>query len=239
MSNEQKILGMTRVQIGIVAGMAGALILLACIGGWLVFRSINPGLSALQQTPTTAPTVTPVVAVTPTLIPTITPTPIPYEQLIPAGWKQYTTPLVEIWAPGNFKLADKKTVDKMTAPGSAIPAIVLMEVTSKSSAYTMIIAVSYEPLVGDSLDSFLDGELISSSYQARVVDRSIVYVNSVEARRFLVEARVNNIDINELDYVFLDGSTVWYVQFGAEITEFYNNLPIFEQSIKTFRTMKY
>jgi hypothetical protein len=66
-----------------------------------------------------------------------------------------------------------------------------------------------------------------------------VYVNTVEARRIMIEFRANNIDINDMVYVFLDGDTVWYVEYVAQIGEFFDNLPVFEQSIKTFRPVKY
>ena len=55
----------------------------------------------------------------------------------------------------------------------------------------------------------------------------------------VLEMRVNNIDINDMVYVFQDGSTVWYVEYIAQITEFFDNLPVFEQSVKTFRPVKY
>jgi hypothetical protein len=173
----------------------------------------------------------------PTLTPTITPTPLPYEQLIPAGWNQYETSLVEIWLPSNFKLADNRTVN--TTAGFALPELLIAEVPSKSSAYTMLVAVSYDLLTGDSLDKFLDAKFPSLPYQARVSDRRTVYVNTVEARRIVVEFRINNIDYNDMVYVFLDGQTVWYVEYVAQISEFFDNLPIFEQSIQTFRTVKY
>ncbi|MCK6538945.1 MAG: hypothetical protein L6Q26_02710, partial [Anaerolineales bacterium] len=197
----------------------------------------NPIDSAPAPTSTPAPTVTPMLAVSPTITPTLTPTPIPYEQLIPAGWKQYKTALVEIWLPSNFRLADKKTVN--TTAGFAVPELLITEIPSKSSAYNMLVGVSYDLMTGDSLDEFLDAKFPSLPYQARISDRRTVFVNTVEARRIVVEVRINNIDFNDLVYVIRDGSTVWYVEYVAQINEFFDNLPIFEQSIKTFRTVKY
>ncbi len=230
--------GMTRTQIGILAGMAGFLILVFCGGGLYILGNLNKGFSSSQQAPTVVPTVTSsVLSVPPTLTPTITVTPVPYEQLIPADWMQYKTSLVEIWLPGNFKLADKKTVN--TTAGFALPELLITEVPSKSSAYNMLVSVSYDLMNGDSLDKFLEAKFPSLPYQARVSDRRTIFVNTVEARRITVEFRINNIDYNDMVYVFLDGNTVWYVEYVAEIGEFFNNLPVFEQSIKTFRTVKY
>ena len=229
--------GMTRTQIGILAGMVGFLILIVCMGGWFILGNMKKTLSSPQQAPTVAPTVTSIVVIPPTVTPTITPTPIPYEQLIPADWKQYKTSLVEIWMPSNFKLADKKTVNNTA--GFALPELLITEIPSKSSAYNMLVGVSYDLMTGDSLDEFLDAKFPSLPYQARVADRRTVFVNTVEARRIVIEFRVNNNDFNDMVYVFLDGSTVWYVEYIAQIGEYFDNLAIFEQSIKTFRPVKY
>jgi len=236
MDGERKYFGMTMMQVGIIGGMAVLLLVLVCVGGYLVVR--NRGQSAdVQSIPTTAPTVTSVVAVTPTLIQTPLPTPVPYAQLIPAGWNQYKTPLVEIWLPTNFKLADKKTQN--TSAGFSTPELLITEIPSKSSAYNMLVGVSWEVMTGDSLDTFVQDQFPTLPYQAHVSDYRTVYVNSVEARRIVLELRVNNIDINDMVYVFQDGSTVWYVEYIAQIAEFFDNLPVFEQSVKTFRPVKY
>lgn len=235
MNEEKKYFGMTRMQIGILAGMAGVLILIVCIGGWFVLR--NLGFSEPPQTPIPTPTVTSIVVIPPTLTPTITPTPVPYEQLIPADWKQYKTSLVEIWMPSNFRLADKKTVNNTA--GFAVNELLITEIPSKSSAYNMLVGVSYDLMTGASFDEFLDTKFPNLPYQARVSDRRTVYVNTVEARRIVIEFRINNIDFNDMVYVFLDGSTVWYVEYVAQIGEFFDNLPTFEQSIKTFRPVRY
>jgi len=229
--------GMTRTQIGILAGMTGFLVLFLCIGGWFFLGNSGDRLSSTDQVPTVVPTVTSIVVIPPTLTPTITPTPIPYEQLVPAGWNQYKTSLVEIWLPSNFRLADKKTVN-VTA-GFAQSELLITEIPSKSSAYNMLVGVSWDLMTGDSLDKFLDAKSPNLPYQARISDRRTVYVNTVEARRIVIEFRINNIDFNDMVYVFLDGSTVWYVEYVAQISEFFDNLPVFEQSVKTFRPVKY
>lgn len=238
MYEEQKYFGMTRAQIGILAGMGAVLLLIVCVGGWFVFRNLSGGAPAAPAgTPTIAPTVTPMLALQPTPTPTVVQTPVPYEQLIPAGWIQFKTALVEIWLPSNFKLSDRKT-DEYTL-GFVYPALAITEIPSRSSAYNMQVRVSYEPLIGDSLDAFLDEHFPKLPYQSTVTDRRTVYINSVEARRLTIEFRINNVDANDMVYVLLDGSTVWYVEFAAELTEFFENLPIFEQSIQTFRPVRY
>lgn len=234
---EQKFFGMTRLQIGILAGLAGILILVLSAGAFLVLRNVSPAASAPQATFTPPPTVTSVAATPPTVSPTPAPTAIPYEQLIPAGWKQYKTSLVEIWLPANFKLGDKKALNQTAQ--LAFNELFITEVPSKTSTYNMLVSISYDLMTGDSLDDFLQTKLQQLPAEIRVTDRRTVYVNTVEARRLMLELRVNNIDINDMVYVFQDGNTVWYVEYVAQIGEFFENLPIFEQSIKTFRTVKY
>jgi hypothetical protein len=48
----------------------------------------------------------------------------------------------------------------------------------------------------------------------------------------------DNLNTNDLLFVIQDGATVWYVKYSAEITEFYELLPVFEESIKTFRMVR-
>jgi len=240
MNTDRKYFGMTGMQVGILGGLAGALLLIACIGGWFILGNAT-GLGSFSEPPTQTlePTVTPVIVTTPTIVPTITQTPIPYEQLIPKDWKQYKTALVEIWLPSNFKLADKKpdkkTVGKVEL---AIPELSIIEIPSKSSAYNMVVGVSYDLMAGDSFDAYLDNKLTSLPETARVADRQTKFVNSLESRRLVIEIRVGAIDVDDLVYVFLDGSTVWYVEYAGEISEFFANLPIFEQSIQTFRIVR-
>ena len=236
MNGEQKYFGMTRMQIGILAGLAAALCLIVGIGGWYILRNTGGGFYG-SSAPTAVPTVTSIAVTPPTVTPTITLTPVPYDQLIPADWKQYKTSLIEIWMPGNFKLADKKTKD-ITA-NFGVPDLLLAEVTSKSSAYTMLVSVSYDVSTGQSLDEVLDTKFPNIPYQARIADRRTVFVNTHEARRVVIEFKVENIDYNNVVYLIQDGSTVWYVEYVAQISEFFDNLPVFEQSIKTFRPASY
>jgi len=237
MNEEKKYFGMTRMQIGILGGLAGALLIIVCVGGFLILRGGGVAGLVNSSAPTAVPTVTSIAVTPPTITPTITPTAIPYEQLIPADWKQYKTSLIEIWMPGNFKLADNKTKD-ITA-NFGVPDLLLAEVTSKSSAYTMLVSVSYDLSTGESLDELLDKKFPNIPYQARIADRRTVFVNTLEARKVVIEFKVENIDYNNVVYVIQDGSTVWYVEYVAQITEFFDNLPVFEQSIKTFRPVSY
>jgi hypothetical protein len=234
MTQNRKYLGMTATQLGILAGLAGAACLLFGWTGWLV---IGGGLSLSRPTADTfVIESTPTLLVRPALTSTLTPTSIPYEELIPAGWNQHRTALVELWLPPGFKIGDPTSLSD--SANLAIPELSITGTTSDSSLYQMLVMVSYEPLTAVSLDEFLDSELAKLPTEVRVAERRKVPVNSIEAVRFVFETRSNNTDINDLAYVFLDGSTVWYVEYAAQINEFYEMLSTFEQSVKTFRVVR-
>jgi len=234
MHQNRKYFGMTGLQIGILVALAGALFLILCVAGWVIFGNGFSFSRLPQDIPTPVPS--PTLVVIPTITTTPLPTLVPYEQLIPKGWKQFRTALIEIWLPSEFK--DAKLVVPKGVTTLAVPELILSKPASKTSLYNMWVVVSYEPLTTESLDSFLDLKFQSISSDLRVVERRKALVNSTEAFRIVIETRVNNVDANELAYIFQDGGTVWYVLFIAQINEFYDELNSFEDSVLTFRWVK-
>lgn len=236
MTQNRNYFGMTPTQIGILAALVGIVCLLFGLTGWLVLRGrFNPFAAGVQNTPISQSTPTPFVM--PTLLPTGTPTSVPYELLVPEGWAQFETGLVEIWLPAEFKQGDPSSF--RDSADLATPELFMREADSTSSLYQMLVMVSYEPLTADSLDTYLDSEITKLPSAIRVAERRKVFVNSTEVVRFVFEIRSdNNIEINDMAYVFLDGSTVWYVEYVAQINEFYERLSTFEQSVKTFRIVR-
>ena len=228
MAQDRKYLGMTLQQIGILGGLALIVLILLCAISLLFLRRGTNGLFARapQSTPTIPATATMIVI--PTSTPTETPTPVPYEQLIPTGWKQFKTKLVEIWLPPEFKNA-KKNPDEELAASNPI---------SKTTLTNVRVNVGYEPLTGDSIDAYLDDKLSKFDSSMRLVERRKVFLNSTEAIRMVIEGHVKTWDVNELVYIIPDGDTVWSVVYFAEINDFYEMLPTFEQSAKTFRIVK-
>lgn len=229
MTQNRKPLGMTSMQLGILIGLGALVCILFGVIAWVMLGN-KIQLPSFSRAPETTPTpqMTATMVVFPTLTPTATQTPIPYEQLIPNGWVQFKTGLIEVWLPPSFKTAKKEADEELLLVGS----------TSKSSLYKLKTVIIYEPLVGDSLDAFLDSDLAKLDPQVKLTERRKISVNSTEAVRITLEMRVDGVDVNELIYVFQDGSTVWFVGYIAQINEFYDMLPTFEQSAKTFRTVK-
>jgi len=243
MKSRRKYYGMTVPQLTVLGVMASCLFIIVGCGGWYAISSTRAQARAMQLAavpPTVPPTVTPfVIEMTPTPIPTNTPTPIPYDQLIPKDWKQYKTSLVEIWMPTNFKLSDKKTKDYTSNIGT--PDLLITEVSSKSSAYNMLVGISYDVRTDPSLslDDFLAAKPLSLQNQALVTSNQQTFVNTHDARRLIIEFKINNVDYNSMLFIIPDGSTIWYIEYVAEISEFFNNKDIFEQSIRTFRPASY
>jgi hypothetical protein len=138
--------------------------------------------------------------------------------------------------PTGYKTA--KTVDLIMTGlgGSPIMDLSLSASTTAKSTKKIYMTVSYEPVTADTLDAFVTARLTGLGITPS--ERNKVTLNTVPAVRLVFSGRKGNTDINELTYVILDGTTVWYIQYTAEITDFYNNLANFESSVKTFRVVK-
>jgi hypothetical protein len=225
--------GMKPKQIRILGGLAVVACLLFGSMGWLALRG-NASATTPDGAPVSQSTATPWII--PSAIPTGTATLLPYETLIPGGWSQFKTGLVEIWLPAQFGPGDPQFFNNSS--NTAIGELILTNSSPESSPYRMLVIVSYEPLTGDSLDAYLDAEVAKLSTDFRVAQRSVVTLNGTEAVRFVFETRFNNLEVNDLTYVFLDGGTVWYVEYIAQINEFFELLSTFEKSAQTFRVVR-
>jgi hypothetical protein len=227
---------MTLKQIGILAGLAATACLLFALAGRFALQGMfNSTPDTSLNAPISQSTVTPWVIPSPAS--TGTPTPVPYEQLIPSGWVQHKTGLVEIWLPAEFQPGDPQLFNNSSNTG--IGELIMVGSRSDSSLYQMLIMVSYEPLTAGSLDAHLDAEVAKLTPDIRVAQRTNVFLNGTEAVRFVFETRYNNnLDVNDLTYVFLDGGTLWYVEYAAQINEFFEMLSTFEKSAQTFRIVR-
>ena len=236
MDENKKYFGMTVTQIGILAGLAGAAMILFCMVGVLIVRNgFGNAAPAQEQSPTLTPTFQPTatITLTPTQTPLPTFTPVPYESLIPASWAQHKTVLSELWLPAGYKTAKQDILIVGLTDTPMIDLTVRGALNSKSPN-KIYVTVSYEPLPGGTLDEFVSQRLtqLGSSFLA---DRSKATLNTVPAIRLIFSGRKGSADINELTYIILDGGTIWYVQYTAVINEFFDLLPMFESSAKTFR----
>lgn len=236
MTQDRTLFGMTTRQAGIIAGLGVFICLLFGVFGWMALRG---GLGLFSRSPEVLPTSLPTSTrpVTPTAGPTGTPTPVPYDQLIPYGWTQHKTQLIELWLPPDFETAAPGVVTGVS--GNAVFLNLALVSPNNKSSYPITVAVSYEPMTSDSLEAFLDVKLSNIPLEVNKAEHGKVSINSVDAYRLMFEGRTrDNLSTNDLLYVFQDGGTVWYVKYSAEINEFYEMLPVFEESIKTFQVVK-
>ena len=253
MKQPHRYFGMTPTQIGILAGLAVTACLLFAIIGWFGLReNFSRSADAPQSTPVALSTSTPFVL--PTLQPTGTSTTVPYESRIPPGWKQFKTELVEIWLPTDFEQGDtnrlleesrksyeedglQELIDHNAKRKSIIDLVATDEI-SGSPLYRTIVSISYQPLTEESLDIFIQKESLDLPSMIVPMGRKNVQTGSSEAIQFVYEVRVGTISGTSLEYVLLDGMTVWSIGYYAETTEFYQQLPNFEKSIQTFRMVR-
>ena len=253
MQQNNKYFGLTPTQIAILAGLAAIACFLFGLTGWLVLRG-NPGLStsAPQNMAVSQETATPFVL--PTLSPTQTLTPLSYEERIPPGWKQFKTELVEIWLPADFEAGDINELLEASrqsyeerglqelldynAKNKSIYNLVATDEISGSPLYRTVASISYQPLTEESLDVHIQKELLEVPSMITLAGRKNVQIGASEAIQLVYEMRVENLYVNSVEYIFLDGMTVWVVGYSAEITEFFQQLPTFEKSIQTFRIVR-
>ena len=238
MDLNKKYFGMTVMQLGILGGLGAMAMLLFCIVGVLVAKN-GFGGAAAQQLPTSSPTIAPTATLilTPTQTSTPTLTPVPYEALITPGWVQQRTALFELWLPTGYKAAKPDNLITGLADTSIIDFSVRGTLNSKSPN-KIYVTVSYEPLPEGTLEDFINQHVSSQGAYLSLSDRSHVNLNNTPAVRLVFSGRKGNIDVNELTYIVLDGSTVWYVQYTAVLTEFFDLLPMFEASAETFRLVR-
>ena len=224
MPQNYKYLGITLSFIGILASFLIAACLLLGVAGWFDFESARVYARVPQNRPDTLSRASSAI-----------PAQAPYELLIPRGWTQFRTELVEIWLPKEFISSDPQLLSN--SADSAAPELLMTGIFSNASPYQMFVTISHEPLTAGSLDDYLEGKTIKYSPDVRVVEKKKVSVNARDAIRFVFETQSNQTKVTDLAYLFLDRNTIWYVEYVVQSSEFGAMLPTFESSVKTFRTV--
>jgi len=225
MPQNHKYLGITLSFIGILASLLIAAFVLLWGSSWLgVKESARVYTRFPQKQPDTLSRTAFAV-----------PTPIAYKLLIPRGWEQFRTNLVEIWLPKEFTSSDPQLLSN--SADAAAPELLIAGPSSQSSPFQMFVMISHEPFTAASLDAYLEGESVKYPGEVHVVEKKKVSINARDAIRFVFETQSNQTNVRDLAYLFLDGNTVWYVEYVVQGDEFRAMLPTFESSVKTFRTV--
>ncbi len=243
--------GMTMAQLGILSCLA----VLACSATgtvlWLVaapgLTFINPfGNPGAEDLPTAAvPTWVPTATATPIETPTL----IPYDALVPAGWKQFKAKGIEVWLPPSFVGQNvdqfiQQAISNAEKLGIRVDSGSQQDVTYVLAAkeaqpsqylyYTNLIVASM-PLGTASVENYIKEQLAKLSPQVVVVEHKQFRMGNYDGWRLIEEVTLNNIHLADVDYLVQDGDTLWDLGYATHQNELYERLPTFDQSARTLR----
>lgn len=247
----KRYLGMTVTQLAILGSLVGVMCVVM-IGAYWVFASIaqtnilgmpvsNVGASPtiLFAVPTTEPTQTPV--------PSATSTAIPYESLIPPGWKQVTSaeaPGMEIWLPTSFvplkEIKGANLIPVFESDGTAQNGKTIISLADKTQT-TYLIYTSFsiftQPMSAATVDEMIDRLFGPSFSSMRVNEHSDFVFGSLTGRKLVFEINASSTNLGYSLYAVQIGDTVWYIVFNTAFNLLYTNMPVFDQAAHTFRVL--
>jgi hypothetical protein len=241
---------MTVAQIAILGCMAlsfcGVL-----VGGYLGLGALvssayqpDPALLTLSASLTPPPPTIP--APTQTPLPTATLTAVPYEALIPAGWKQFTTPKapgMEIWLPSSYVPANqiKNSHDIQLVQSDSDEAIttLLSLVDQTKSPYLIYTSfgMGTAPVRDATLDDTIDRVFGKMMRVSTVVERKDFVLGHYDARKLVFDVSANGVDVGMVYYLIRIGDKVWYLVFSTPFNELDTHIPVFDQVMQTFRLL--
>jgi hypothetical protein len=236
----QRYLGMSVTQLIILAclglGLCGTL-----FGGYgllnmLVAVKYNPTSPVLTEGPTVTP-VTPAPTLTP--LPSATPTPVPYESLIPAGWRQVISaaaPGMEIWFPPTYELYNASSqleavqVYKIKADDYQ-RVVSLLDTTQSPYLLYATFEAGSQPMPAADLDEAVDSVFGVLMRDAQLMQRDEFEIGNYPARKLVF----SSVNAAYVIYPVQVGTTVWYLSFAMPFNEVYDRIPTFDQIARTFR----
>jgi hypothetical protein len=178
------------------------------------------------------------------------PTPIP-------GWEKFEARGVELWLPESFEggntLEDVNLIAEKLK--SLDPSFQSIADTIQNNPDMFVIwtfdsnigpngeltsaAVTTEQILSAmSLETYMDAAVKAFPAQFSVAEREVVQLEIYEAGRLVIEADINGVLAKEVMYIIKDGSTIYDIVYGTSAAEFDQRLPIFEQSINTFKVQE-
>jgi hypothetical protein len=204
-----------------------------------------------------------VVAPTPTPL-----TPTPPAVLIaagtpPAGWVEFRTDAASLWLPANFVGGDlvhskQRTISKINALGSFYRnAVVAIQQTNEESVLWMvdktpkqtdiITTVNVRHIISTedvSLDQYIH-DFLAGNVQGTPVAMLLtvngtkkVTLLGMDAMRLSYSTFYAGHSTSGFLYYIKDGADIWVVNYGLGPEEYYDMLPMVEQSIQTFNLIK-
>jgi len=256
MNNQRskRIMGLSTIQLVVLlclicslCGVFGTGAYMLAGGMGLTFTTSSQGTSAPVITATFAPTWTP------TPLPTSTPmpTPLPYESIVPVGWRQYKNENVEIWLPPTYAFIDdpvqynKEVADALRKLGQEDLAKereqnpptyeLLFRGPATNNLYIPGVFVKQFPRKGLSLAQFIDSSNASLGQSFSVVERKPFGFYGAQGERVVIQANFNSLYVGYVYYLVQDGELIWEIGCDAHLNDFYNFQPTFDQIAQTFR----
>ena len=214
---------------------------------------VEPAATAPTPTPTPLPSDTPETPLTPT--PAAAPETTPAGSAIPPGWTEFRQDGVALWLPPSYFGAGTgpnldRVVETVRALGPEFEGLAaLIEANPDAyllwafdsnfgtSGFLTNVNVTTEQLPSDvSLEAYLDTVDRQLPDSIQVLERDIVPLTGTRAGRLVLQWSVQEAPIKQVAYVVKAGLTIYSVTYSTAASEFDERLPVFEQSIRTFRT---
>ena len=185
--------------------------------------------------------------------PTATPNLEPTATSIP-GWERFEGGGAELWLPQSFEGGDISedidvVVENLRRLGPDFEQIAQM-IEQNPSMYaiwafdsdvggsgflTSVNVIKEQVLSAITPETYLDMALPQFPPQFQVVEQDILSVGNYQAGRVVIEFAVSAVPGKEVMYVIKNGNTMWVITFATAMDEYDQRLPVFEQSVLTFK----
>lgn len=249
----QRILGMTVLQLIVLACLACAAFGVLGFGGWFVINGSQLPASnqPIVQVPFVGATPTPPPP-TATATVTSTPTETPYEASIPQGWSQYITDQYEIWLPAEFVVESSDDYNKSLIQGLSKlgQTDLAQQIQDNPPQYTLTfhkntpgqfietaIYLKQQPLTDGDFETYVDTRFSNLPVTYTFVQRKDFPMYHAQGVRATLQANFNTTSVGYVYYMVQDGDVAWEIGCNATLDNFYTLLPTFDQIAETFRTL--
>ena len=85
------------------------------------------------------------------------------------------------------------------------------------------------------IEQFIEGSISQFPATMQVIDTEILTINQYPAGKIEVQYELEGRTIQQVMCLFLQGTAIWGVTYSTSMVDFGHQLPMFEQSISTFK----
>lgn len=170
------------------------------------------------------------------------------------GWEKFEGRGMEFWLPGSYEGGSPSEqidvfVENVRALGPDFEkaaraieknpsAFVILafdsEVGPSGSLTNVNVTTEWLP-PSFTLDAYLDRAIQHLPRRIHLIERSLVSLERYQAARLVLEFKAQNVHTKQMAYVVKSESAVWVVTYTTGADEFEQRLPVFEESIQTFK----